>query len=261
MYPYIHFGRFTIGTFGLLLWFAAVCAGYVLYLNFRRFRVQADAVTVVAFTTVFGVIGAKLWHVLETPHLLMQDPAGMLFDRAGFAWYGGLVAGILTLLWQGRQAGTGALGMLDLASPAAAIGYGVGRIGCLVSGDGDYGVPTNLPWGMSFPRGLVPTFNKVHPTPIYEFLAALVIAALLWVFANRKPARPVGEVTGAYLILSGIARYLVEIIRINPKIYWGMSNAQVASVGSVVLGIGLIVWARRQAIAKTSARAVPVGSS
>ena len=129
MHPYIHISRFTIGTFGLLLWFAAVCAGYVLYLNFRRFRVQADAVSVVAFATVFGVIGAKVWHVLETPHLLMADPAGMLFDRAGFAWYGGLVAGVLTLMWQGRQSGTGALGMLDLASPAAAIGYGVGRIG------------------------------------------------------------------------------------------------------------------------------------
>jgi phosphatidylglycerol:prolipoprotein diacylglycerol transferase len=231
----------------------------VLYLNFRRYRVQADAVSVVAFTTVFGVIGAKLWHVLETPHMLFQDPAGMLFDRAGFAWYGGLVAGILTLLWQGRQAGTGGLGMLDLASPAAAIGYGVGRIGCLVSGDGDYGKPTNLPWGMSFPNGLVPTVQPVQPTPIYEFLGAVVIAAILWKFAAKQTGRPVGEVTGAYLILSGVARFLVEIIRINPPIYWGMTNAQVASIGSVLLGIGLIVWARRQATVKTP-HSIPVGA-
>ena len=262
MHPYIHIGRFTIGTFGLLLWFAAVCAGYVLYLNFRRFRVEADAVSVVAFATVFGVIGAKLWHVLETPHLLMADPAGMLFDRAGFAWYGGLVAGVLTLMWQGRQSGTGALGMLDLASPAAAIGYGVGRIGCLVSGDGDYGIPTSLPWGMSFPFGLVPTLKRVHPTPIYEFLAAVVIGAILWKFAEKRgSARPIGEVTGMYLILSGVARFLVEFIRINPRIYWGMSNAQVASIGSVVFGVGLILWARRHATAnKPDARAIPLGA-
>ncbi len=249
MYPYIHLGRVTIGTFGLLLWFAAVSAGYVLYLNFRRFRVQADAVSVVALTTVLGVIGAKLWHVLETPGLLMQDPAGMIFDRAGFAWYGGLVAGVLTLLWQGRQAGTGALAMLDLASPSAAIGYGVGRIGCLVSGDGDYGQPTSLPWAMSFPHGLVPTYAKVHPTPVYELLAAVVIAAILWRMGSKIPARPVGEITGAYLILSGVARFAVEFIRINPKIYWGLTNAQVASIGSIAVGIGLIVWARRYAAA------------
>ena len=261
MHPYIHVGRFTIGTFGLLLWFAAVCAGYVLYLNFRRFRVQADAVSVVALTTVLGVVGAKLWHVLETPHLLMQDPTGMLFDRAGFAWYGGLVAGILTLLWQGRQSGTGALGMLDLASPSAAIGYGVGRIGCLVSGDGDYGVPTTLPWGMSFPHGLVPTAQRVHPTPLYEFFAAVVIAVILWKFAGKKAGRPLGEVTGLYLILSGVARFLVEFIRINPRIYWGMSNAQVASIGSVLLGIGLILWARRRApVDKPTSRAIPLGA-
>jgi phosphatidylglycerol:prolipoprotein diacylglycerol transferase len=247
MYPYIHLGRFTIGTFGLLLWLAAVAAGYVLYQNFRRFRIEADAVSIVAFSTVFGVIGAKLWHVFETPRLLLHSPVAMLFDRAGFAWYGGLLAGILTLMWQGRQAGTGALGMLDLASPSAAVGYGVGRIGCLISGDGDYGKSTTLPWGMSFPRGLVPTFDKVHPTPIYEFLGALVIAAILWQFAAKVGGRRLGEVTGLYLVLSGIARFLVEFIRINPPIFHGLTNAQLASVGSTLLGIALYAWARSKA--------------
>jgi phosphatidylglycerol---prolipoprotein diacylglyceryl transferase len=246
MYPYLHFGHFTIGTFGLLLWLAAVCAGIVLHLNFRRFHVQADAMSVVAYTTVLGVVGAKLWHVFETPTLLFQQPAAMLFDRAGFAWYGGLIVGVLTLMWQGRAAGVGALGMLDLAAPAAAVGYGVGRIGCLVSGDGDYGQPTRLPWGMSFPHGLVPTVDRVHPTPIYELIGALVIAAILWKRGRREP----GEITGEYLVLSGIARFLVEIIRINPKIYFGMSNAQVASLGSIVAGVLLIVWSRRRASTK-----------
>ncbi len=243
MLPYLYIGRFTIGTFGILLWLAAVCAGIVLYRNFRRFHVNADALGIVAITTLCGVIGAKLWHVFETPQIFIHDPAALLFDRAGFAWYGGLVVGVLTLMWQGRSAGIGALGMLDLASPAAAIGYGVGRIGCLVSGDGDYGRPTSLPWGMSFPYGLVPTVQRVHPTPIYEFLAALVIAGILW----QRGRRPVGEITGEYLVLSGIARFLVEIIRINPKIYFGMSNAQVASLGSILAGILLLAWSRRQA--------------
>jgi phosphatidylglycerol:prolipoprotein diacylglycerol transferase len=241
MYPYIHLGPLTVGTFGLMLWLAAVCAGYVLHLNFKRFHVDADAISVVAFVTVLGVVGAKLWHVFEDPVTLFHYPAATLFDRAGFAWYGGLIAGILTLMWQGRAAKVGALGMLDLAAPAAAVGYGVGRIGCLTSGDGDYGIPTTLPWGMSFPHGLVPTVQRVHPTPIYELIAALIIAVILWKRGRRNP----GEITGEYLVLSGMARFLVEFIRINPRIYLGMSNAQVASLGSIVMGIALILWVRR----------------
>lgn len=261
MYPFIHIGHFSIGTFGLCLWLASVCACWTLYRNFRRFGVDADAVGVAAYTTVAGVVGAKLWHVLEDPGFLMRQPALALFDRAGFAWFGGLLAGIAVLLWMGRQAKIGGLGMLDLASPAVSVGYGVGRLGCLISGDGDYGVPTKLPWGMSFPHGLVPTTQKVHPTPIYELIVALLIAAYLW----RRGAKsangatlPLGQITGEYLLLSGIARFLVEFIRINPRIYWGMSNAQVASLGSMAAGILLIVWARRRSATGSAARVMPV---
>ena len=247
MYPFIHIGHFSIGTFGLCLWLASVCACWVLYCNFRRFGIDADAVGIAAYTTVAGVVGAKFWHVLEDPATLIHQPALVLFDRAGFAWFGGLVAGIAVLLWQGRQAKVGGLGMLDLAAPAAAVGYGVGRLGCLVSGDGDYGVPTTLPWGMSFPHGLVPTTQRVHPTPVYELIVALLIGLYLW---RREGSRrlPIGQLTGEYLVLSGVARFLVEFIRINPRIHWGMSNAQVASLGSIAAGILLVFWAKRSSM-------------
>ena len=166
-----------------------------------------------------------------------------------------MIAGILALLWQSRGAGLSKLGMLDLAAPAAAVGYGVGRIGCLVSGDGDYGIPTSLPWGMSFPNGLVPTTQRVHPTPIYELIAALVIGWILWRRSRPETPKSAGEITGEYLALSGIARFLVEFIRINPKIYWGMSNAQMASLGSVLAGIALVLWARRAGRTVTLPRA------
>jgi phosphatidylglycerol:prolipoprotein diacylglycerol transferase len=204
--------------------------------------------------------------VLEDPQGLMQHPFLSLFDRSGFAWFGGLVAGILALLWQGRSYGISRLTMLDLATPAAAIGYGVGRLGCLTSGDGDYGIPTKLPWGMSFPNGLVPTDPgvRVHPTPIYELIVALLIAWALWRRGSPERPKPIGQLTGEYLVLSGIARFLVEFIRINPKIYWGMSNAQVASIGSVIAGVGLIIWARRRSAVQsrgtTPAAVVPVDS-
>jgi phosphatidylglycerol---prolipoprotein diacylglyceryl transferase len=263
MYPFIHIGHFSLGTFGLCLWLAAVCACWVLHKNVQRHGIEVDAIGVVAYVTVLGVAGAKLWHVLEEPALFLQHPASLFFDRAGFAWFGGLVGGILVLYWQGRQARIGGLAMLDLASPAAAVGYGVGRLGCLVSGDGDYGTPTNLPWGMSFPHGLVPTTQRVHPTPLYELAVALIIAWFLWYRGRPRHERgakilPVGEITGEYLMLSGIARFLVEFIRINPRIYWGMSNAQVASLASILAGALLLFWVRRRPQGNPEYEAAPV---
>jgi phosphatidylglycerol---prolipoprotein diacylglyceryl transferase len=250
MYPFIHIGpHFTIGTFGLLLWLAAVCACWVLHRNFLRVGIDADAIGVVAIVTVLGIVGAKLWHVADTP-------GEHIFEREGFAWFGGLVFGILALLWQGRATKIGAIRMLDLAAPAAAVGYGMGRLGCLISGDGDYGIPTSLPWGMSFPNGLVPTTQRVHPTPIYELIAGLLIGYYLWL-RGAKP-KPLGQITGEYLILSGIARFLVEFIRINPKVYWGMSNAQLASLGSVVAGAVFIAAARWYATKRAVVEDAPV---
>jgi phosphatidylglycerol:prolipoprotein diacylglycerol transferase len=263
MYPFIHIGHFSIGTFGILLWLAAVCACWVLHRNFVRWKIDADAIGIVAISTVAGVIGAKLWHVLEDPQALIHSPMAVIFDRAGFAWFGGLAAGILALLWQGRSYGIGRLAMLDLATSCAAVGYAVGRLGCLISGDGDYGIPTTLPWGMSFPNGLVPTTARVHPTPIYELIAGLFIAWILWRRGAPERPKPIGQLTGEYLILTGIARFLVEFIRINPKIYWGMSNAQVASIGSVLVGAGLVLWARHRAViqhAGPESEALPVSS-
>jgi phosphatidylglycerol---prolipoprotein diacylglyceryl transferase len=268
MYPYINIGPVHLGTFGLFLWLAAVAATIVLHKNFMRNRVDADALSVVAFVVIAGVIGAKVWHELQNVSELrssMRQIAlpgwGHPFDvligclhwfQAGFAWFGGMLAGIAMLMWQGRLArsegGAGSLGavrMLDLAAPAAAIGYGVGRIGCLTSGDGDYGIPTTLPWGVHMaPDALVPTTALVHPTPVYELLFSLALGWLLWQLGRKF--RPVGWMTGLYLVLSGLGRFLVEFVRINPKLYLGMSNAQVAALGSVVVGLVVIVVAGRR---------------
>jgi phosphatidylglycerol---prolipoprotein diacylglyceryl transferase len=249
MYPFIHIGSLTIGTFGILLWFAAVCACWALHVNFKRWKIDADAISIVAIATVAGVVGAKLWHDLQDPQMLMAHPIDTIFSRAGFAWFGGLVLGIAALLWQGRTYGIGKLRMLDLCTVSASIGYGVGRIGCLVSGDGDYGIPTKMPWGIALPHGLVPTPPgvKVEPTPIYELIVALLIAWVLWRRGAPERPKPLGQLTGEYLVLTGLARFLVEFIRINPKLYFGMSNAQVASIGSMIAGMLLIVWAKRRA--------------
>ena len=257
MYPYIHLGSFQLGTFGLLLWFAAVCATVVLHRNFVRNGVHADALNVVAVAVVAGILGAKAWHELQNPAMIApalraetQRAGGnavlgfLHWFQAGFAWFGGLFAAVAVLIAQGVAARPNGLRgwraglrMLDLAAPATAIGYAVGRIGCLTSGDGDYGKPTTLPWGVHMrPDALVPTPDRVQPTPVYEFLFGLVLGAWLW-RRGSKP-RPVGFMTGEYLVISGIGRFLVEFVRINPLLYFGnrLSNAQMAALATVLVG-------------------------
>jgi phosphatidylglycerol:prolipoprotein diacylglycerol transferase len=226
-----------------MLWLAAVAAAWIVDRGFRRAGIGADAVSIVAITVVAGIVGAKLWHVLDTPLEFREAGWRALWDSAGFAWYGGLLLGIAALLIQGWWAKIGGLRTLDLAAPAAAIGYGIGRIGCFLSGDGCYGLPTTLPWGMSFPNGIEPTppLVRVHPTPLYELAAGLLIGGWLWWRGGKQ--RGTGAIVGEYLLLSGIARFLVEFIRRNPKVLWGLSNAQLASAGSVLVGVALIVWA------------------
>ena len=259
--PFLHIGWLSIPTFGLMVATAMVAAYFVLRADLARRAIAPAssglAEAFIAIPCLAGIAGAKLYHVLETPHDLFADPVGELFSQFGFAWFGGMIAGIAAFVWVARRNKVPLLLALDAGSPAAALGYGIGRIGCLLSGDGDYGVPTSLPWGMSFPNGLVPTDQRVHPTPIYEFLAACVIAWLLWKIGARavstrsdagtrsavnSVSAKAGNVFAAYLVLTGLARFLVEFIRINPRSFLGVTNAQAASLASVIVGV--ILWVR-----------------
>jgi phosphatidylglycerol:prolipoprotein diacylglycerol transferase len=231
----------------------------------RRKMMKLDPYTVVAIVAFAGILGAKIWHIVDTPadrltaDTLKSFGALVSWFRGGFAWFGGFVAGIAALLIIARRNGIRMLTILDLCSPAAAVGYAVGRIGCLISGDGDYGKPTSLPWGMAFPNGLVPTTQTcvewgwpancaVHPTPLYEFIVCVVICWYVWYLGTRSlnAARPLapGTIVGQFLILFGLERFLVEFIRINPRIFLGMSNAQVAALLTVFAGVVLLTVAR-----------------
>lgn len=223
--------------------FAFIAAYVVLHADIRRRGLGVDAQNVVTISALLGIAGAKIYHVLESPSELLADPVGEIFSRAGFAWFGGFIGVLLALYLLARHYKISYLTILDVCSPAAALGYAVGRIGCLTSGDGDYGIPTSLPWGMSFPNGLVPTTQRVHPTPIYEAIAATLIFWFLWRLGARS--RRLGEVTGQYLIWMGLERFLVEFIRINPRSFFGLSNAQAASLVSMAAG-GLMLVAIRK---------------
>jgi phosphatidylglycerol:prolipoprotein diacylglycerol transferase len=247
LYPFIHIGPLTLGTYGLMVATGLICAFFVLRADFARRGISADAEAIIGITGLAGLAGSRLYHLLETPKEFFADPWPQLFSTMGFAFFGAVIGGFLALLFLARRFRMRTLLLLDVASPAGALGYGIGRIGCLISGDGDYGIPTSLPWGMSFPNGIVPTTERVHPTPIYEFLVAVVIFWILWRLGERtfKTRAPNGIVFAAYLVLTGIARFLVEIIRINPRTFYGLTNAQTASVVSIVAGVILFVTVRR----------------
>ena len=251
---------------------AFVAAYFALAMEIKRRKLPADPYSIVAYVAIAGILGAKIWHVIDTPadriSLDMLRNAGGLVDgfwflvgwfRGGFAWFGGFVAGIATLLLLARNYRMNLLTMLDVASPAVAVGYAVGRIGCLISGDGDYGRPTNVPWGMAFPNGLVPTTEtcvkwgwpancNVHPTPLYEFAIMMFIFWYVWRRGERALQHPLapGVITGEFLILSGLERFFIEFWRINPRVILGMSNAQFTALLSVAAGAALLVFARRR---------------
>jgi phosphatidylglycerol:prolipoprotein diacylglycerol transferase len=241
MYPFIHIGPITLGTYGITVAVALIVAFYVIQADLRRRGLAADPNVIVGLTGLAGLAGARLYHLAESPSEFFADPK-LLFSTMGFAWFGSVIAGFITLVLIARHYRIPALQMLDVASPAAALGYGIGRIGCLISGDGDYGIPTSLPWGMSFPNGIVPTTDRVHPTPIYEFLASLVIFYVLWRFGAQwmHNVPDIGKLFGVYLLLSGAARFLVEFIRLNPRSFFGMTNAQTASLVGMIVGAALL---------------------
>jgi phosphatidylglycerol:prolipoprotein diacylglycerol transferase len=247
LYPFIHIGPLTLGSYGLMVAVGLLCAFFILRADFARRGVSADAEAIIGITGLSGLAGSRLYHLLESPAEFFADPWPQLFSTMGFAFVGAMIGGFLALVLLAKRFRMSMLLMLDAASPAAAMGYGIGRIGCLISGDGDYGIPTSLPWGMSFPNGIVPTTERVHPTPIYEFLVAILIFWILWHLGARglKSHAPNGMIFAAYLVLTGIARFLVEIIRINPRSFYGLTNAQAASVISMLAGLALFGYCRK----------------
>lgn len=248
MLPFIDIGPFRFGTYGLLMVVGLFVGYQLLQAELRRRRLAIDARVVIASIGLAGLLGSKLYLAIENPARLLADPA-FLLSRSGFTFYGAVFAGIGMVFVLARYYRVRSLQLFDAVSVGAAMGYGIGRLGCFMAGDGDYGIPTALPWGMRFPNGLVPTLVPVHPTPLSEFACSAAIAFFLW----RRGAEQIqrgqgaGEVFALYLIWSGVARFVVEFIKINPPVLWGLSNAQCVALLSIAGGVVLTasLWLRR----------------
>lgn len=187
---------------------------------------------------VGGLIGAKVYYAFEVWPYFIRDPVGTLFSGAGFTFYGGLAGGAIGVLRVIHRNKLPSWTIIDAVALSLPVGYAIGRIGCQLAGDGDYGTPTDLPWGMAYPDGLVPTLEHVHPTPVYETLQSFVVFGVL--LKLRSQLNRPGQMFYVYLILTGLARFWVEFLRLNLDIVWGLSDAQIISVVMIIGGtIGL----------------------
>ena len=235
----LHIGPLPIHLFGTFLALAFLAAGSVASREFARKGYDpAIASATVVWAAVGGIVGARLWIVVDAWADFVRAPASFLLTGGGFVWYGGLLGGALAVTIYFRREGVPWLRGADAVAPALALGQAIGRIGCQVAGDGDWGRETTLPWGMAYPYAVV-GWDKapgvvVHPTPLYECVAYLAIFALLW-RARGEPA-PDGVAFSRYLVLSGTARLLVEFVRVNPRVVLGLTEAQLVSL--VLVGIG-----------------------
>ena len=240
MIPEIDIGPIQLQTFGIMLALALISCGLLASRRLRELGKPGDwAYEMVLSAGIGGIAGAKIDWIIQNP--------GQAFDRGlidiligpGLVFFGGLLGGALAVcVWAYRR---GFLGwaLLDLGAPGIALGYALGRIGCQLSGDGDYGVPTDLPWAMSYPDGTVPTDELVHPTPVYETLVMGLVTVVLW---NLRDRFAPGVLFGLYLVIAGVERFLIEFIRRNDSVLAGLTIAQVISVVMVVGGSALIAW-------------------
>jgi phosphatidylglycerol---prolipoprotein diacylglyceryl transferase len=234
MYPELHIGPLTLQTFGLCFAFAFLAAGALVWKRFGELGKPTDWAYEMAFSALIGgIVGSRVYFLAQNYDEVKNDLLGNLFSGAGLVWYGGAIGGALAVLAWAYWRGFLNLTLLDVAAPALALGYALGRCGCQLSGDGDYGKPWNGPWAMSYPNGTVPTDRTVHPTPIYETLAMGLGAWILWQLRDRVRT---GCLFALYLIYAGTERFLVEFIRRNAEDSIGLTSAQLESLGMMIIG-------------------------
>ena len=259
MYPRLFtIGPFTIYSYGLMLGIGFIIASLLLTKELKRKGIDPNlGSTCTILAVIFGIAGSKILYLIESWEYFIRDPFGMAFSPGGLTWYGGFVLATLAIFIYVRRKHIAFLKICDAVSPGLMLGYGIARIGCHLSGDGDYGMPTDLPWASvyskgtyppslafrSFPdvvqkygiNGVVPDTIPVHPAPVYEFFISAVLFLILWKI--RKRFLIDGKLFMIYLMLSGCARFLVEFIRLNPRLAFGLSEAQLISSVIIVASV------------------------
>jgi phosphatidylglycerol---prolipoprotein diacylglyceryl transferase len=237
MKPEIEVLGISIKTFGVMFALGFLACGLVVARRLRELDRPVDWAYEIVFAALLGgVVGARVYYVIQNYHQVEHNLIGSVFSGSGLVWYGGAIGGAIAVLAWMRWRDALELRMLDMCATALALGYAIGRIGCQVSGDGDYGIRSSLPWAMGYPHGTVPTPPgvRVQPTPIYETVTMCLLAYFLWQLRDR--VRP-GVVFALYLLGSGLERFLVEFIRRNQEVVAGLTAPQMESLVAMAVGL------------------------
>lgn len=278
-----------IKTFGFMLALAILASSYFLMLELKRKEANGtipaipdpkkgpgkfmpahekvgDITLIAAFS---GVVGAKLFAIIEsadTFKAFLRDPIHTLFSGSGLAIYGGLILAFFTVTWYVRRIGIKPIHIMDATAPALMVGYGVGRLGCQLSGDGDWGIPALMPkptwaswipdnlWGQTYPHNVLNEGvemvdcawkychqlpQPVYPTPIYETIMAFIIVGILW--SLRKKLNKAGQIFFLYCFLNGTERFFIEKIRVNEKLHFaGINFTQAELISFLLIFIGIL---------------------
>lgn len=268
----LHLGPIPIYSFGVMAALGFLAADLTITLECRRRGLDPGlADSVVVWAAIAGFAGSRVYDVFDRWSDYMAHPWSIVMSGAGFVWYGGLIGGIISTWLVGRRYRLKFLTVADMCAAPLILGQAFGRMGCLLSGDGDWGVPSTLPWAMAFPKAIVGWHGdlhladgnflpatvlkldahgmlvdgyfpgvRVHPTPLYEVALYLAIFAVMWSMRTRSSFA--GQQLSLYLILGGLERLLVEFLRINPRVLWGLSEAQLFSLVSITAGVAVWLW-------------------
>ncbi|MDX2170392.1 MAG: prolipoprotein diacylglyceryl transferase [Deltaproteobacteria bacterium] len=255
-------GPITLHSFGLMMAIAFWVASWLVQIELQRRGMNGEfAWTIMGWAVFGGLGGAKLWAIAEDPAGLLSHPITTIFSGSGWVWYGGLLGGFAAVTYAIRSAGLPWLQVVDCIAPAMAAGHAIGRIGCQLAGDGDWGSVSDVPWAMAYPNAIIgwpyPPGVRVHPTPVYEMLAYFAVFAILW--RMRKRPHPDGALLWWYLVLACSARFVIEFWRVNPIVAFGLSAAQLTSLALVAFGAWRLIAGRGTAPAASErlAQAAP----
>jgi len=259
-------GPFKVYSYGLMLGIGFLLGSYILSLELKRKKLDPNlASTITVLAVIFGIAGAKILFLIEDWKYFINDPLGMAFSPGGLTWYGGFALGLAAVIFYVRRKKVPVLRFLDALGVALILAYGVARLGCHFSGDGDYGFPTTLPWGTDYehgtyppsrafaifpevtskyPGGIVPDNTPCHPTPVYEMILGVIGFAILW--RLRKKSYPDGKLFMVYLMLSSVSRFGVEFLRLNPRFLFGLSEAQLLSIPLFFTGLLIMLYLDRK---------------
>jgi phosphatidylglycerol:prolipoprotein diacylglycerol transferase len=243
MYPVLfRIGDFPISTFGLMMATAFLVGSWITARRMKEVGLDPDlATTLLVYVMLGGILGSKLYFAIDVSIRDGRPFLDLLLARDGITWYGGLIMATVMGSIGARIHGVSVLQIMNCVAPAAAVGQSIGRVGCFLVGD-DYGKVSDLPWAVAFPQGAPPTFDPVHPTQIYEILWLLPVAFVLWKRRDKSPF-----LFGEYIAANGLGRLVIENLRVNPKVLFGLTEPQIVGIVLIIVGAAGWLWLARRA--------------